>query len=224
MVIPEKGSCTDRASEDPKNCKYPQLCPSPHAGPKEGRKERRKEGTSSLEMGVSHKTRHLQIPGIFLKHFCIKSFLKCLRSHCHFSNKTCCDMHVSASHSTNCSPEDFSGLVERGNVTQFLKYGWSSVSKLHVVPSMALGHTPTLFCSFFSSNTRFPLTNMQISPPKHPDLDVPRKQSTSSIQRLSQVDQSHFCVTIHSRHCWIQANFWQSSEGNSQELIAPLKR
>lgn len=44
MVIPEKGSCTDCASEDTKNCKYPQLCSSPHAGPKEGRREGRKEG------------------------------------------------------------------------------------------------------------------------------------------------------------------------------------
>lgn len=129
-------------------------------------------------------------------------------------------MHVSASHSTNCNPEDFSGLVERGNVTQFLKYGWSSVSKFCTVSLMVLGHTPTLFFFF---NTRFPLTNMQISPPSHPHLDVPTKQSMSSIQRFSQVDQSHFCVTVHSRHCRIQANFWQSSERNSQELIAPLK-
>lgn len=223
MVIPEKGSCTDHASQDTKNCKYPQQprsAPAPMLAPRrEGRKEQAAWKWESL---TKHATYTSQ--GNFLKHFCIKSFLKCLRSHCHFSNKICCDMHVSASHSTNCSPEDFSGLVERGNVTQFLKDGWSSVFKLHVAPSMALGHTHTLFLFFFSSNTRFPLTNMQISPPKHPHLDVPTEQSMSSIQRLSQVDQSHFCVTIHSRHCWIQANFWQSSEGNSQELIAPLKR
>lgn len=222
MVTPEKGSCTDRASQDTKNCQYPQQprsAPAPTLAPRrEGRNKQFGNGS------LSQNTPLYKSQGNFLKHFCIESLLKCLRSHCHFSNKICCNMHVSASHSTNCSPEDFSGLVERGNVTQFLKNGWSSVSKLHVVPSMALGHTPRFFCCFFSSNTCFPLTNMQISPPKHPHLDVPTKQSMSSIQRLSQVDQSHFCVTIHSRHCWIQANFWQSSEGNSQELIASLKR
>lgn len=118
----------------------------PPCWPQGGREGRKEQAVWKWESLTKHATYKSQ--GNFLKHFCIKSFLKCLRSHCHFSNKICCNMHVSASHSTNCSPEDFSGLVERGNVTQFLKYGSSSVSKLHVVPSMALGHTPTLFCCF----------------------------------------------------------------------------
>lgn len=147
MVIPEKDSGTDCASQDTKNCKYPQQprsAPAPTLAPR--RKGRKEQAVWKWESLTKHATYKSQ--GKFLKHFCIKSFLKRLRSHCHFSNKICCNMHVSASHSINCSPEDFSGLVERGNVTEFLKHGWSSVSKLHVVPSMALGHTPTPFCCF----------------------------------------------------------------------------